>query len=218
MDRCRDYLVSISSICCVPTVRLLQTHPICQGGQEVPQWYEGGPLLSCLHLPIPDSSRPWGSNCSECKGHCCDHFLKPMEALTSSLKPMFEPPSTVLATAFKDLKGESPPDSLIEELARKTLLPSNEVKLWFSHLQIVAENRRGAQKAAETRRLRKQQQKRTQQLAPDVYYCGVCHEQYLEYTNVVERWIGCDRCDRWYHYSCVGLTSEPESFVCMECS
>ena len=103
-------------------------YPICQGGQEVTQWYEGGPLLSCLHLPIPDSSRPWGSNCSECKGHCCDHFLKPMEALTS-LKPMFEPPSAVLATAFKDLKGDSPPDSLIEELARKTLLPSNEVKL-----------------------------------------------------------------------------------------
>ena len=57
-------------------------HTICLSGrQEVPTWYERGPTVSYLPLPIPNASHPWGSTCSDCKG-CYGHFLKPKEALT----------------------------------------------------------------------------------------------------------------------------------------
>ena len=42
--------------------------------------------------------------------------------------------------------------------------------------------------------------------------------QLAQTVDVIEKWICCDTCDRWYHFSCVGLTSEPDDFVCVECS
>ena len=127
-------------------------HPICCGPtQEIPRWYEGGPPITYLPLPVPDPSRSWGSACSECEGICSGHYLKPLEAFNSTMKPLSEPPSTVLSEAFKKLKGTAPSDDLIEELSKKTLLKAGEVQIWFSHLATVAENRkRGAQKASET--------------------------------------------------------------------
>ena len=197
-------------------------HTICQSGrQEVPTWYEHGPTVSYLLLPIPDTSHPWGSTCSDCKGCCYGHYLKPKEALTSTHTPMSEPPSVIIGTAFKKLKGKSVTDNFVEELARKTPLPPDDVRLWLSHLETVSDNRkRGAKKASETRRLRKQvqQAQEAQQVASDVCYCGICHEQYIEYTDVIEKWICCDTCNRWYHFSCVGLTSKPDDFVRVECS
>ena len=39
-------------------------------------WYEGGPPLSYLSFPIPDSERPWGStNCATCSEHRSGHYL-----------------------------------------------------------------------------------------------------------------------------------------------
>lgn len=67
------------------------SHPICksQNLTNYPTWYSGGPLVSYIPLPIPDPSRPWGrTNCDECKGMCYGHFLKPSEALKSTLTPM----------------------------------------------------------------------------------------------------------------------------------
>lgn len=59
------------------------------------------------------------------------------------------------------------------------LLPPAEVRLWFTHLEQVQENRkRGAEKAAEKRRLKKQTKDEC------YYYFGVCHEQYFEYTEL----------------------------------
>ena len=135
-------------------------HTICQSGrQEVPTWYEHGPTVSYLLLPIPDTSHPWGSTCSDCKGCCYGHYLKPKEALTSTHTPMSEPPSVIIGTAFKKLKGKSVTDNFVEELARKTPLPPDDVRLWLSHLETVSDNRkRGANKASETQRLRKQVQ------------------------------------------------------------
>ena len=132
-------------------------HPICQKRQEleVPRWYTDGPLVSCLPLPVRDVSRPWGSQCSDCKGKCYGHYLNATDTLSSigtCKSSMCEPPSIVLEKAFK-LKGPSPSDSIIDELAKQTLLDPTEVKQWFSHLASVKENRkRGAQKASETRR------------------------------------------------------------------
>ena len=36
-------------------------------------------------------------------------------------------------------------------------------------------------------------------------YCVLCHSPYVDFTEEVEKWIQCDNCDRWTHYSCVGI-------------
>ena len=79
-------------VCCYDTKC---SHPLCsQGGSGgLPKWFESGPLISHLPLPIPDPSRCYGiPSCQECKGFCCGHFMKPHESLASSLSPMIKPP------------------------------------------------------------------------------------------------------------------------------
>ena len=47
-------------------------HPICMSGKPETEycWYEGGPPLSYLPIPVPDTNRPWGDeNCPSCSGH-----------------------------------------------------------------------------------------------------------------------------------------------------
>ena len=45
---------------------------------------------------------------------------------------------------------------------------------------------------------------------------GVCEECGRAYADDPEeekmKWMGCDTCDRWYHYSCINLTSIPTGF------
>ena len=96
-----------------------------------------------------------------------------------------------------------------EKLAEDVLLPSHEVKLWLDHLRIVRENRRrGAAKAAETRRSKQRQASNE----------SVCGDLYEEETDEVEDWIACDLCNRWFHWYCVNITTEPSSFVCISCA
>lgn len=48
--------------------------------------------------------------------------------------------------------------------------------------------------------------------------CGTCHIESTETDN--EQWIGCDECDKWYHFICAGVTSIPsseESWFCRTC-
>ena len=217
----------IFSLSCSNCVKEDCPHSVCQGERcVVPTWYKDGPSINYLPLPVPDVMRPWGSlECAECKGKCYGHFLKPKDALVSSSLPMSKPPSAILDGFYKNLKGGSPSESELNEVAKQTLLSPDEVKIWIAHLDDVARNRRrGAQKAAETRKKKShstctsdtsQQSTISQE---KVYYCGVCQEQYVEYTETVETWIACDSCSNWYHYSCAGLTSEPESYVCDQCT
>ena len=82
------------------------------------------------------------------------HYLSPRETVASSLPPMIKPPSVVLKEAFDS--GSPPTESTYLELGRKVLLPANEVKMWFEHLNTIRENRKkGAIKAANTRRKKK---------------------------------------------------------------
>ncbi len=89
--------------------------------------------------------------------------------------------------------------------------------------------RRGAAKAAATRRARKRtpagdsaptpSSPVTGKSCPDeACYFGVCGKEYVEQTDTVEVWIGCDMCDVWYCLSCGGLTDAPESdYICTKC-
>ena len=123
-------------------------HPVCRSGEngeavELPSWFEGGPCVSQIPLPIPDPDRPWGaSNCPDCGGACSGHYLKPEKALQSSLSPMVQPPSITLKLEFAKLNSTSPSSASIEDIARKVLLSPAEVSMWFEHLRTVSDNRK----------------------------------------------------------------------------
>ena len=126
-------------------------------------WYCGGPLLKCIPLPIPDKSRPWGDvNCKQCEGFCAGHYLKPAEVIsilkTSPFEnmPYVSPPSTVLYDFFLSLNGKQPTELQVKSIARKVLLPTDSVKMWLAHLDVIKQNRkRGAIRAAATRRAKR---------------------------------------------------------------
>ena len=156
--------------------------------------------MDYLPLPIINHSYPWGSNdCHKCPGRICyGHFLTPEAAEQSNETPMRKPPSQILKEAFRNLKGREPSDTETQELSRATLLPPGEVEVWLTHLQSIQLNRkRGAEKAAATRRWRAVSE------APR-YIC-LCGEEYLDCTDDVQHWIGCDKCSSWYHCQCVGV-------------
>ena len=93
-------------VCCMKTDCL---HPICSSGNNPGHcWYEGGPPVKFVPLPVPDLSRPWGSECESCKekglASCHGHFLSPADAAVSKLPPMSKPPS------FKNVKGKASPE------------------------------------------------------------------------------------------------------------
>ena len=67
-------------------------------------------------------------------------------------------------------------------------------------------------KATETRR-----KKIAKESVHDVYYCGVCHDQYTEYTDQEKKWTGCDGCDMWFHFECAGIEEVPEKYFCDNC-
>ena len=210
-----QYIFSL--VCCLQPQCV---HPVCnsQALTQLPHWYEGGPPVSCIPLPIPDPDRPWGGmNCNQCKGACYGHFLKPSEALTSSLPSMTVPPSGLLKEAFQALPEYPPSDEECVALSRKVLLSPDQVRMWLEHLHTIAKNRkRGAKHAAATRKKKKQGGGEKE----DAYFCGICLEPYQEFSDTVQEWIGCESCNSWFHFVCVGVDSMcvPEKFYCNDCS
>ena len=176
-------------------------------------WFTGGPSLDYIPFPVPDPAFEWDSStCLKCcgKDNCYGHFLSPEESIKMSAKAIRNPPSLVLQTFFIKLNGKKPSDSDIVDIAKTTLLSPEEVHLWLQHLQTVSMNRkRGAKNAARTRAGRKNNLE---------YYCE-CGAKFEEKTNEIENWIGCDKCDRWNHCSCVGIDQDilPEHFLCSKC-
>ena len=181
-------------------------------------WYPEGPPLSCLPLPKPDPHQPWGGTCPSCKGLCAGHYSDPYYTDVTdkdALEQVAIPPSVVLKKFFKDLKGSSATEEMIETVAKKVLLPAEEVRFWLEHLSTVAENRRrGATKAAETRRRKQQSASNTD----DHYFCGTCGTVYQPEMPNIEFWISCDFCFKWYCCTCE-LHSPPttEHYKCLEC-
>lgn len=188
-------------------------HPLCQKHVGMSQsnfmWFPQGPPLTYLPLPVPDPERPWGNNsCQQCSGFCNGHFLVPQDALSSNAvqMAMAMPPSSMIQQAMKQ--------SEVSELSKKVLLPEEEVQFWISHLKTVATKRkRGAQKAAVTRRAKRAHSRRN----VSTYFCSKCGEAYEDETDEVQKWIACDLCDLWYHWDCVGVTTEPDTYICDAC-
>jgi len=130
-------------LCCC--FRRACIHPLCQQnvGSSIGnyKWYEGGPSVDNLLLPVPDPKRPWGdTNCPDCKGTCTGHYLKPEEILGSSHQTFSPLPSVEIQKSFKQSNSLDTTD-----LARRTLLPVEEVNMWVIHLETVTENRKREQ-------------------------------------------------------------------------
>lgn len=55
-------------------------HPVCKRGKPEKEhvWYDGGPPLSYLPIPIADPKRCWGQPCDECKGFSASYYLSQM--------------------------------------------------------------------------------------------------------------------------------------------
>ncbi len=204
-------------VCCFD---LACTHPLCLQGNSngIPEWFNSGPLVTQLPFPIPDPTRCYGNDqCNKCKGFCCGHFMKPESTLTSLLSPMRKPPSAVLKEAFDSFQTFPPSDSeaTYSELSKRVMLSVEDVKMWLDHLNTIQENRKkGAIKAAETRRQKNKASKTTRE---SEYQCGVCSTPYQEFTGTSEQWIGCDMCDTWYHFICVGISVASAVFLCRNC-
>ena len=220
-------------VCCYKESCL---HPRCQAGRpsEPLRWYQGGPLITQLPYPVPDPERPWGStscpacnNSTQCFGHYKSIFVDVTDK--AELKKLQQPPSTMLKRYFSDDDGHT-----MEYLSEKVLLPIEGCKIWLEHLRTVLENRkRGAQKAAATRKSKKAE------LIPETVtytdaesdmdegenddhseslYCATCGEDDGE-SELQEVWIWCDLCENWYHLSCEGLRAVPtdDTYICVRC-
>lgn len=146
------------------------SHPLCQAEPVENFWFENGPPLTYIPFPIADPDRPWGGSCKECSGTCSGHYLKPEAHLAfmkdrgydSTANLLFKPPSDVIKEKFyksiKDGKELSKED--LEVVAKQTLLSFNEVSMQVDYLKGTIERRKkGAQKAALTRKNRKKVRK-----------------------------------------------------------
>ena len=119
-------------------------HPVCKTekyDKKDDVWYSGGPSLDYFPSPTPDPHRPYGNkSCKDCVGFCTGHYLRPSKLLSNfqSGTKLSDavPPSQVLAQVFKDSVG-FPTDEVIMATAEKVLLKTEDVRMWFQHLQIV---------------------------------------------------------------------------------
>lgn len=157
-----EQYVFLLYLCYKPTC----VHPLCRKGKPSaePKWFDDGPILSLIPMPVKDPKRPWGAQCSECKGtFCSGHYLTAEECIKLAMdQPVnnqnIQTPSPFLKTEFSKLKDPLKiPDTVIERCAQETLLNLDEVKMWFDHLRGVQERRKaGAVKAAAKRAAKKQ--------------------------------------------------------------
>ena len=201
-------------------------HPVCQLEKEgtPSKWYPEGPKLGYIPLPIPDPKYIWGNkSCTKCKELYAGHFLSSTEVLTYTLPSMSQPPSCMLKEFHQSLHERKPSQIMLVDIANKCMVPVKEVKFWLEHLNTVNVNRRrGAAKAAQTRRLKKHQQLSGAQASTTTrnkkYYCSNCEALYDD-DNEDEYWIGCEECDAWFHGDCVGVTpdNEPDKYYCASC-
>ena len=194
-------------------------HPRCkQGRPEVEAtWYPGGPPLSFLPLPAVDPERSYGSSdCSQCKGVCSGHYLKPeqlREAFRSGTYIASKPPSIVLLSKMTKLKYEMPDENGILELAKEVLLSPEDTRMWCEHLSQVHHNRvNGAKKKASAKQKSKAKAKgklhpKCKSQSSEVDKCLQCGQEdppgnvQADDDGAID-WICCDGCNKWCRTLC----------------
>ena len=106
------------------------SHPVCkEESDNLPTWFNGGPSIAYLPLPIPNPEKLMEVTVISAKGDCYGHFMTPLQALHTDVLPMFKPPSAVLKEYFDMYNEASLAPAVIEEAARKVLLPPAEIKM-----------------------------------------------------------------------------------------
>ncbi len=45
----------------------------------------------------------------------------------------------------------------------------------------------------------------------------LCDKYWKAETIATQDWIGCDNCNKWLHWACVGIQREPDSYLCTDC-
>ena len=112
-------------------------------------WYQGGPPVTFLPLPVADKDRQWGSQdcqyCTECgKDSCNGHYLSIDEIVKLAEEGQtleFCPPPKDTIKAFVDSHG-APSEEELAELAKKCLLPVKDVAKFADHLYQIAKRRK----------------------------------------------------------------------------
>jgi hypothetical protein len=138
--------------------------------------------------------------------------------LATKKSDFLQPPSVYILQEFQKNKEISQDDIL--ETSQKTLLPEEEVKLWFTHLHGVSENRKaGAKKATEMRK-KKNANSNIVETEDNNKVCKECGEHDPPGgEDVVVNWISCDGCLLWWHKTCARLeNSNPQQWLCISCS
>ena len=102
--RCPSSLSPFSRLTVLTPFPSLRISPIIQLGTVEDLWFRTFlcPFLTPVNLGVKQIVM-------SAKG-CYDHFLKPSEALKSTLTPMASPPSTAIKEVFEKLTVYPPPD------------------------------------------------------------------------------------------------------------
>lgn len=100
-------------------------HPLCGKDVADSTWYDNGPPLTYVPVPILNPRWPWGGDCNECAGFCAGHFLRPEEHKDYVDEFgvggfMFKPPSVIIKEAFYNLikNDHFLSDSHLQEVAK----------------------------------------------------------------------------------------------------
>lgn len=124
--------------------------------------HPNGPSLAFFPFPVIDSERPWGSPCGSCSGNICTgHYItnptKLLELQKQGKAIRALPPSKVISEHLDASSNLAVTADEFTSLAKKCCLSVQDVKCWIEHkIQVTENQKRGAQKAKETRAQRKQ--------------------------------------------------------------
>lgn len=128
-------------------------HIICQQGPQQRFWFEGGPSLSILPLPIPDENRPWGGSCKTCTSFCSGHYLPAEKAVDYVKKYGVElyskPPSVVIKQYVR--RNPNPSEVEVKLLAQKCLLSVDDTCHLVAHRRSI-EQRKLLKKASKAQK------------------------------------------------------------------
>ena len=162
---------------CLPTMHLCCysatlyekdcVHPLCVAGRpnKDPLWFEGGPSLSYLPLPIPDPQRSWGNKCESCSESCVGHYLSPEKGWeyvkANGPGSSVRPPREILKEFAKEADGFSDED--VQSFAKQCLLSEDDVQMWLSNIQRGRKNAQKKNKQTTARKTKKGKKNRNEQ-------------------------------------------------------